>query len=313
MQLLRKILHRAILVIVISVCANFTFATATPTNSQPVNRIVAIVNDTIITQTQLNTMLKTAHHQKVTQQEAVQALINQELQLQIAKQAGISVSAHEVNQAMVKIAAQNHLTVAKLKSNVISMGLSVDNYKKQLHKQIMLSKVQQQAIGSKVNVTKQEVATFLQKHGDQLGLQARYQYSDLLFSTDNITTKKALQLAKKVRTSSKKNMTLAQIQQQLPSTTNAKILLNASWQTPDAIPSIFITALNRLQPGSISKPIITGNGVHLLQLQQRQLPPKNARQQRAYEILAQQAFMKAVKTWVNTLRKNAYIKIMNAS
>lgn len=286
-------------------------AIPSPQASQSINKIVAIVNNTPITQVQVNQMINSAPPaQAPTEQMALTALINQTLQLAVAKRLGITVSDSDVNNAITNIAKQNHMTVMQMKAKV-TQNMSWSAYKKQIQQQMILTKVQQQAVQGKVSVTRKSVDDFLKAHGDQLGLQTKYQYSDLLIPvTAKVNQAKAVAYAKQVDSAWKPGVNLSTLSQKLPETVNASMLLDQQWQTPDNIPDVFIAKLNTLSKGHLSAPIITGNGVHVLQLDNKIIPSQHDAQQKAIEILSQQAFLKAVKNWVKTLRTTSYVKVM---
>ena len=286
-------------------------ATTVPTNSQPINRIVAIVNNTPITQTQVNEMISAAPQgQAPSQAMAVQALINQTLQTDIAKKAGITASAADVTQAINHIAASNHITVAQLKSKV-TPTMSWEKYRHQIHQQLLLSKIQQTALAGKVNISATAVKNFIKNHADQLGVQTTYQYSDLLIPTsDKVSSAQATNYAKQIIKQWQPGVELATLEQKLPATANASMLATNQKDTPDNIADVFLAALNKLPAGHLSQPIVTGNGVHVLQLDQKNMASYQEQQQRATAILSQQAYMKAIKSWVQGLRKSAYVKVL---
>lgn len=292
--------------------ATQVFAANAPENSQPINRIVAIVNNTPITQTQVQQLIQSSPPapgtQQPTEQMAVEALINQTLQMDIAKKAGITVTDADAEKAIASIAASNHMTVEQMKSKV-TQTMSWANYLNEIKKQMLLNKVQQQAVQGKVNVSDAQIAAFVKEHGDELGAQTKYQYSDMLIPTsDQVSNAQALAFAKQIEQAWKPGMQLASLTTKVPAA-NASMAQTMQWQTPDNIPDVFLSALNTMKSGTLSQPIPAGNGVHILQLAQKQMASSAELKQRANEVLMQQAFMKAVKNWVTSLRKSSYIKI----
>src|SRR3990167_6735817 len=103
----------------------------TPANStQNLDSIVAVVNSGVITQNELDTAVAHAKAQIVAsnnpqaldtaklQQTVLQQLIDEKLELEIAKRANVKVSNEKLNQAIQMIAKQNHLTLTQLKSKL---------------------------------------------------------------------------------------------------------------------------------------------------------------------------------------------------
>lgn len=295
----------------LSAMVSSTLAADALQSSQSINSIVAIVNNTPIMQSQVNELLQTAPDgaDRPTEQMAIEALVNQTLQLDIAQRAGIKISDAEVDQAIVHIAAQNQLTLDQLKAKVTE-GMSWSGYQKQIKDQMIMNKIQQQAVAGKVNVSNAQIQQFIQDHADQLGAQSQYQYSDLLIPTsDQTTSDQAMAYGKTLLSGFKSGMKLENLEKSLPASADASMIQTDVSQTVDEVPDVFLPALNALKPGELSAPITTGNGVHILQLDQKQIASPDIQKQKAVEILMQQAFLKAVKDWVNTLKKSAYIEI----
>lgn len=75
----------------------------------------------------------------------------------------------------------------------------------------------------------------------------------------------------------------------------------------------FEDALNRLQPGEISQPIVSRFGVHLITLEERRQVTLNPRQQREMlrNVVREEKVEKAYATWLQELRSQAYVEYRN--
>src|SRR3990167_8480552 len=89
------------------------------TQEESLDQIVATVNDTIITESEVDAALQLAKHQipsqdmptpAVLRKKVLEQLINRKLQLQLAEQAGIQINDEEVDKAITEIASRNQLT-----------------------------------------------------------------------------------------------------------------------------------------------------------------------------------------------------------
>ena len=130
-------------------------AESTPDNSnvQPLDGIAAIVNNSIITQSQLQDQVKYFKYQlaqsntqmpsdDLLRKQVLNQMIDRELQLQQAKAHGLSVDNEELNQAVANIAAQNHITLAKMRKAIKEQGLTYAEYRKNIREQILLSQIE---------------------------------------------------------------------------------------------------------------------------------------------------------------------------
>nr|MBF0681147.1 SurA N-terminal domain-containing protein [Pseudomonas sp.] len=95
--------------------ANFLLATSATAQVRPLDRIVAIVDNDVIMQSQLDQRLREVQQtiekrgaemppRDVMQQQVLERLITENLQLQIGERSGIRISDEELNQAMGTIA-----------------------------------------------------------------------------------------------------------------------------------------------------------------------------------------------------------------
>src|SRR5262245_49941945 len=115
--------------------AAITPATATtttapkPSTGEPLDRVVAIVNNSVITQSQLNVAINDVKiglqmvgapipNAEELKKQALDQLILKNLQLDIAARNKMTVSDKQVDEAINKIAGQNHLTLDQLKEAV---------------------------------------------------------------------------------------------------------------------------------------------------------------------------------------------------
>ena len=85
------------------------------------------------------------------------------------------------------------------------------------------------------------------------------------------------------------------------------------WSSPGQFVPEFEDALNRLQPGEISQPIVSRFGVHLITLEERRQVTLNPRQQREMlrNVVREEKVEKAYATWLQELRSQAYVEYRN--
>jgi len=83
------------------------------------------------------------------------------------------------------------------------------------------------------------------------------------------------------------------------------------WVSPGTFVPEFEEAINRLQPGAMSDPVVSRFGVHLIQVLERRAVTLDAKQQReqARNILREQKFENVYNEWLRDLRGRAYIEM----
>ncbi len=136
-------------------------------SAQLVDRIVAIVNDDVITLSEVNDAGK-GYFKKITQEvpsaqiedalsqarhDVLNNLIDKRLIAQEAKKQGVIISDEEVQAAAEQMITSNNMTREKLDSQLAQMGIDYDDYLETLRNQILQSKLVNYEIRSKLIIT----------------------------------------------------------------------------------------------------------------------------------------------------------------
>jgi peptidyl-prolyl cis-trans isomerase SurA len=144
----------------------------TPAPKSQADFIVAVVNSEPVTNTEVQREAQREYQQLVQQRrapadarqllpEVLEGLINRKAQLQTALETGIRVEQSAIDQAEQSVAAQNQLDLAELHRRVEREGLTVSQFRSQLSDQIMLQRLRERDVESRVKVTEQEIDQYL--------------------------------------------------------------------------------------------------------------------------------------------------------
>lgn len=306
--------------------AIFTFSfqeTMAASNDQALDRIVAEVNTSVITQSDVNQAIRRVKQQaaenhaslppeNVLQKKVLDQLIDRQLQLQLANQMNIHVTEDAINKMVQHIAEQNHISVSELYGKLSSQGMSVTEYRKEMREELILRQVEQQAIGEKMIMTPEEVDHFLHSNTFQTPSVSTYHLQDILIvlpdspSAANVAVakKQAETLLEKLRKGVSLEKAIANNKSIQPT--------DLGWRNSAEIPSVFSTALAHAKQNDFIGPIAAPNGFHILNV----LGIKNAMlssavpdRKQAEELLYEKKFEEALKPWIAKLRSEAFIKI----
>lgn len=287
--------------------------------SVPLDKVVAIVNNSVITQNQLDDTIA-ALKQRLQgtgqpilspvelRKKALNEAIGEMLQLQVAQRAGIQVSDADVNQAMARVAQQNNLNVVQLKQALEKQGINYAHYRAKIHDQMLMQQVQQQALAGKVHVTAADVKTYLQKAPGPNNDQAQYHLDDLLIPLAESATAAEVDAA-----TQQANALLQQARAGSSLTDLAKDNLqhtDLQWRTLKDLPSVFTGVVANLTVGEVTGPVRAPNGLHILRLLEAGGQTKPLTTEQARQMVLQQKVQEQADKWVMELRKTAYIKVM---
>lgn len=297
----------------------------------PVNRIVAVVNNDVITQTQLDqqmAVVKSQLHQhhvalpsnQELAQQVLNQLINRQLQLQLAERNHIQASNQDINQAIQNIAQQNQTTPAQIYQQQAANGLDRQAFRQEVRDDIIVQKLQQAVMSSQITITPQEVQNYIQRTQGNPQAQKQYHLADILIALPSAPTPQQIsnaeQRADRLVAQLRHGANFQQLAAAQSGAQNALKGGDLGWLALGEIPDAFESAVAALKPGNIAGPIRTGNGFHIIKLLGERTPAATQttttalQKQQAEQALFQSKMLEALQGWISQLRAQAYIKIM---
>lgn len=298
------------------------------------DKIVAIVNGDVITQSELSKRMTALNHQlagpnsttpkpSALRKLALDNLIDTLLQVQLAKRVGMQISDAEIDTIISNIAKSNQLTVERLKQTLQEReGLSFKEYREQLRDQILIGRVQQQTLGRDIAVSEQEAEKVLRNPPkiNNNNVAAQYHVADILIALpDNASpdqVKAATAIADKVSAKLKQETDIEKAIKEFDTPKQQVQSTDLGVRKIDELPPLFAPEVAKMQVGQSTSPIKAPNGLHVLKLLEAQgtgASPQNLKltKERAKEFVFQQKLEKKLKPWLKELRDAAYVKIIN--
>lgn len=151
-----------------------TLAAWTPyaARAQMLDRIVAVVNDDIVLQSELDNAIQIAQAQihdrglapppeDVLRSQVLERMILTRVQTDHAKDAGIRVEDRELNEVVNNIAQQNHLSQTDFQKELAQEGIEFSAFRNQIREQIIIQRLRQKEVASRVVITDQDVDLYL--------------------------------------------------------------------------------------------------------------------------------------------------------
>jgi len=156
--------------------------------SQLVDEVVAVVNTDVITRRELINRTDLVERTFRAQNrplppradllgEVLEQLILERVQAQTAKESGIRVSDADVDRAVETVAQRNNLSVAQLKGKLSDAGMTYDKYRDDLRQEILLARLREREVDSKVQVYDGEIDNYLAQQGGGSAPAGEQQYN----------------------------------------------------------------------------------------------------------------------------------------
>ena len=247
----------------------------------PVNRIVAIVNNGVITAGDLDTTVAIESFEAASagislpdhhslEMQALQELITQTAALQLAERNHIAVTDQDVDSALKTMLEAGHTTLAQLNQHLTAAGISEAEYRNFLKQQLIIRKLEQAAIASSIMVTPDEITRYLDQQQKLNAPNVEYTVSHILISLPANPTpediQKASAKAQKVHDEIVKGLSFEQAAMQYSDSDDATkggVLQSLPLL---GLPDIFIAPVKSLKPGEISEPFKSATGFHIVKL-----------------------------------------------
>jgi peptidyl-prolyl cis-trans isomerase SurA len=250
---------------------------------ETLDRIVAVVNNSVITQQQLTEQIEMTHQQRLAEnkppldantlrKQVLNRMIDDQLQLQLAISSGLNVDEAALDKTIISIAQHNGLSLEQLREKLQQDNIAYIKYREQIRQQLLINRLQQDEVGAKIVVSDQEITDMLAHMPAKSSTQqeTRYHVEDLLipFPEDRSATslagmkQTALSLLQQARNGATFQALIAQANQ-------SNLVLagtDLGWRPFSELPDVFQKPVKTLKPNQVAGPIQAQNGFHLIRL-----------------------------------------------
>lgn len=256
-------------------------ATAAPQRISNIDRIVVVVNDDVITESELNQRLRETRKQleleKISappdaalRKQLLERMVLEHLQLQLAAQSGIRISESDVDRAFETVAQRNKLGAEEFRKALAQRGMDVTAYRNTLRDQLTIQQLLEREINNRVSVTDNEVENFLENPQSRADMDVSYQLSHILIGIPEAASPEAIQAARKRAEDVHRQLAGgANFEQTAVSQSQGADALkggNLGWKKAGELPELFLTALKNMSVDGVSEILRSPNGFHILKL-----------------------------------------------
>lgn len=317
-------MHRTL---ILSALSLFVWSAA---QAKTIERIVAVVNDEIIldTEVEMATLpmlraqpdLESAEGRKAfdgVKRKALDDLIETRLVIQQAAELKLSVTQEEVDRAIEEVKRQNNLDDATFNEALKQQGFQPETYRKNLRRQILGLKVINSAVRSRISISDEEVKAFYNQNARQLQGQSNAHLRQILIGLSADAPEAEVERRRKVA------VTVVELARQGKSFVElAKAYSDdevtkgdggdLGWVGPGVLQEALEQEVAGMDQGDVRGPIRTARGWHIIQLVERKaadLRPLEEVKEQIRKQLYDQQVEKATKAFINELKKKAHIDI----
>lgn len=245
------------------------------------DRIVAIVDQTVITEQELDSRIVSLSAQlkkqgtelpeaSILRKQILERLISDALQLQYAAQTGIKVDDVQLDKTIERIAEQNKMTVREFYDALNQDGISVRKFRSDIRNEITIARLREREVESRVNVSESEIDNYLTTQASSSQNQDEYEISHILIRVPEDAATEDVQKAKakvdEIFAALAAGTSFAKVSASFSDAPNALEGGNIGWKQGAQMPALFLDALKAMQKGEVSTALRSPNGFHILKL-----------------------------------------------
>lgn len=247
----------------------------------PLDRIIAVVNEDVIMQSELDTKVRAVREQinqqgsrippqSIFERQVLDKLIQNRIQLQLAEQMGIRVDDETLNRTIGNIAAENQVPLTKFREILEEDGYSYEQFREDIRNEITLSQLRQRQVESRIVVTEREIDNFLVNQEFQGAFQTEIRLSHILLSLPEAATEDEInqvrQVAAQIRVDLLAGADFSEIASTVSDGGNASNGGDLGWRKTEDIPSLFADYIPEMKNGDISELIQSPSGFHIIKI-----------------------------------------------
>ena len=246
---------------------------------EEIDRIIAVVNDDVITASQLQTKLKSVRRQlaesntrlppeNVLERQVLERLVMTELQLQIARRIGVQVDETTLNNTLRQIAKRNGLTLAQFREVLERDGVNFNAFREDLREELILSRLHKRQVENRINVSQREIDNYLATLETQAGLTEEYHLGHILIAVPEAANPeriaKARAKAEEILTQLRAGADFRQTAVAVSDGQNALKGGDVGWRQAGQLPTLFSDIVITMAPGELSNLIRSPSGFHIV-------------------------------------------------
>ena len=252
-----------------------------PSDVVEVDRIVAVVNSDAITLYELRSRTEQAVAQlrgrNVTpppiedfERQVLERMIYEKVQLQHAEETQMRVDDRMLEAALGRIAESNNMNATQLRSAVERDGISWSRFRDDIRKEIILSRLRDREVESRVVVTEGEIDNYLASPQRKAEQPEEYNISHILLRVPEGASPETLMRLKARADAAldaiKRGEDFARVAASYSEAQDALSGGSLGWRPADRMPQLFADMLPKLKVGEVSDIMRSPAGFHIMKV-----------------------------------------------
>jgi peptidyl-prolyl cis-trans isomerase SurA len=251
-----------------------------PASVVSLDRVLVVVNDEAVTQWDMNEQRRIVLQQlkasniapppaDVLDKQVLERLIAERAVLQYAKETGIRVDDTTVERTILRVAEENKLSPDEFRKVLEREGIAYANYREDIRHQIVIQRVRDREVDSKVTVSDADVDNYLATVASQGG-EDEYLLSHIYVTVPEQATPDVVRArerrAEEALAEVRGGKDFAQVAAAYSNAPDASSGGDLGWRTRARLPSVFADVVRTMKPGQVSAVLRSAGGFHIVKL-----------------------------------------------
>lgn len=243
--------------------------------------VSVIVDQGVVLESQIEELVKvvkrnavlqnqTLPSDKVLRTQAIEKLIVDSLQMQMAERMGIQISDPQLEQTIANIAQGENMSLAQFRQKIAQEGVTYDTYREEIRKELILGEVRRANVRRRVYITPQEINNLVKLIDEQGDQQAEYNLGHILIEFPPEPSDEDIQQARsradKVIELLNNGSDFARIATASSGGPKALEGGDMGWMNINSMPTLFAEAVQSKSENDLIGPIRSGAGFHILKV-----------------------------------------------
>ncbi|MDK2122489.1 peptidylprolyl isomerase [Parachitinimonas caeni] len=245
------------------------------------DRVVAVVNKGVITERELDERI-TAIRANLTRQkinappvdvlrsQVLERMINELVQLQFANDTGLKIDDAQLERSMQRIAEANKLTMPEFRTTLTRQGMSYEQFREEIRREMLLTRLKEREIESKIYITESEVDAFMKSQQDSAEAETEFHLNHILVQVPEQAKPDEIERRRKKAESAlaeiAKGKPFAEVAASLSDAADALSGGDLGWRSAGRLPPLITEAISKLKPGQNTQILKSANGFHIIRL-----------------------------------------------
>lgn len=283
--------------------------------TEVIDRIVAIVNDDIITLSDFNKYIVSLPKQtvEINKDQALNDLVEQMILTQEAAKLGITVTDAEIDRSIESVKGKLDMSDEQMNEMLTKQNLTTEQFRNQWRLQILSGKLVSTLVKGRIAVTDEEIKDLYKQYYGEIENADEVEIAHILISFDASEEQQALQKANKVAELAKSGSNFSKLVSEYSDDTFSKDKEGVlGYFNKGELVSELEDVVSVTEVGKTSGPVKTISGFHIIKVLDRNTLDESSldqyREQLRQEIYKQKV-TEELEKYIAGIRENAYIEI----